>query len=345
MLTKNQLARRRSGIGSSDIAAIMGLNKYRTPLDVWEEKTGRSEPEDLSGKIEVAAGNALEETVAQFYAREYDCAVLPLPEEFAQGEAPFLCNIDRVATPPGTGAEAPPEFLAALAAGRMPEDATIVECKVSFGGEPWDEPPEHYQAQALWQRGVFPHTSGAAVAALFLGHSRGFKAYPLPDDREAVAAMRAYAADWWKKFVEGDTPPPAITEEDAKKLWTRPDALPERMATPRQEALVAAYRRASEAEADAAKLKEEARASLIPTLGRQCALFFGGKKICSYSQNKDSVSVKEDWRAGIAETLADALAGNPPAEVRAALEAFAASVKPASEEIVKPGAFVLRLAK
>ncbi len=28
---------RRSGIGGSDIGAIMGYNKYRTPLDVWRE--------------------------------------------------------------------------------------------------------------------------------------------------------------------------------------------------------------------------------------------------------------------------------------------------------------------
>jgi predicted phage-related endonuclease len=36
------LADRRKCIGGSDIDAILGLSPYRTPVDVWAEKTGRS---------------------------------------------------------------------------------------------------------------------------------------------------------------------------------------------------------------------------------------------------------------------------------------------------------------
>ena len=31
---------RSSGLGGSDIAAIVGLSPYRSPLDVWAEKVG-----------------------------------------------------------------------------------------------------------------------------------------------------------------------------------------------------------------------------------------------------------------------------------------------------------------
>ena len=33
------LALRKSGIGGSDIAAILGFNRYRGAYDVWEDKT------------------------------------------------------------------------------------------------------------------------------------------------------------------------------------------------------------------------------------------------------------------------------------------------------------------
>jgi predicted phage-related endonuclease len=36
------LADRRKRIGGSDIDAILGLSPYRTPVDVWAEKPGRS---------------------------------------------------------------------------------------------------------------------------------------------------------------------------------------------------------------------------------------------------------------------------------------------------------------
>ena len=41
---------RRQGIGGSDAAAIMGLNPWKTPMDIWLEKTGEflddEEPEN-----------------------------------------------------------------------------------------------------------------------------------------------------------------------------------------------------------------------------------------------------------------------------------------------------------
>lgn len=35
---------RRNGIGGSDVASIMGLNKFSSPLSVWLVKTGREDP-------------------------------------------------------------------------------------------------------------------------------------------------------------------------------------------------------------------------------------------------------------------------------------------------------------
>ena len=54
---------RRTGIGGSDVAAVLGLNPWKTPLDVWNDKLGLSEDK---GMTEPAYwGTVLEDTVAK----------------------------------------------------------------------------------------------------------------------------------------------------------------------------------------------------------------------------------------------------------------------------------------
>ena len=65
---KNWLRVRAQGIGGSDAGAIMGLNKYKGPMAVYLEKTGQVEPEDISKKPAVIAGQMLEPVVARIFA-------------------------------------------------------------------------------------------------------------------------------------------------------------------------------------------------------------------------------------------------------------------------------------
>lgn len=61
------LAVRNTGIGGSDAGAILGLNKYKGPMAVYLEKTGQVEPEDISKKPAVIAGQMLEPVVARMF--------------------------------------------------------------------------------------------------------------------------------------------------------------------------------------------------------------------------------------------------------------------------------------
>lgn len=45
------LAERRKGIGGSDASAILGLNPYKTNVQLWEEKTGRRNEDDSISNI------------------------------------------------------------------------------------------------------------------------------------------------------------------------------------------------------------------------------------------------------------------------------------------------------
>ena len=58
------LAARDAGIGGSDAAVIVGLSKWKSPFQLWLEKTGQVEPEDISDNEYVHFGNILEQVVA-----------------------------------------------------------------------------------------------------------------------------------------------------------------------------------------------------------------------------------------------------------------------------------------
>lgn len=54
------LAARKNYIGGSDAAAVLGLNPYKSNLELWQEKTGIVTPEDISEKPYVKYGTQAE---------------------------------------------------------------------------------------------------------------------------------------------------------------------------------------------------------------------------------------------------------------------------------------------
>jgi putative phage-type endonuclease len=67
MLTKEQLAARK--IGGSDVATILGLNPWKTALELYAEKRGEIEQPSLDDNENVEAGNVLEDGIAELAAR------------------------------------------------------------------------------------------------------------------------------------------------------------------------------------------------------------------------------------------------------------------------------------
>lgn len=59
------------GIGGSDASAIVGMNPYKTNIDLFEEKTGRVIPEDISDKPYVKYGTVAEDHIRALFALDY----------------------------------------------------------------------------------------------------------------------------------------------------------------------------------------------------------------------------------------------------------------------------------
>lgn len=65
------LAGRMNGIGGSDASAVVGMNPYKTNIELFEEKTGRRIPEDISEKPYVIYGKQAEEYIRELFRLDY----------------------------------------------------------------------------------------------------------------------------------------------------------------------------------------------------------------------------------------------------------------------------------
>ena len=59
---------RNTGIGGSDASVVVGMNKWKSPFQLWMEKTGQKEPDDLSDNEAVYWGTVLESAVANRFS-------------------------------------------------------------------------------------------------------------------------------------------------------------------------------------------------------------------------------------------------------------------------------------
>jgi len=86
------LEERKKGIGGSDVACILGMSPYKTNVELWEEKIGIREPEDISQKEYVQNGILAEDPIAQLFAIDYpQYEVVNIENEIIRNEEyPFI---------------------------------------------------------------------------------------------------------------------------------------------------------------------------------------------------------------------------------------------------------------
>ncbi|MBR3747469.1 MAG: YqaJ viral recombinase family protein, partial [Selenomonadaceae bacterium] len=91
------LVARRKGVGGSDSAAVCGLSRYSSPLEVWLQKTGRK-PATPDNEA-MYFGHLLEPIVREEFARRTGLNAKECPYLMAHAEYPFmLANVDGIVT-------------------------------------------------------------------------------------------------------------------------------------------------------------------------------------------------------------------------------------------------------
>ena len=181
------LAIRRTGIGSSDIAGVLGLSPWASPYMVWADKRGIVPPTEETEAMEI--GTALEEPIARLFQRRHGRPVRRVRAILRHPLYSFaLANLDRVTD----GGEA------------------VVEIKAT--SRRWDSVPDHYMVQVQWQLGVTGLEYGYFVPLM----GTRLDSVLIRRDDELIEDMLEAASRFWQQVHDGIEPTPSASEGDAR---------------------------------------------------------------------------------------------------------------------------------
>ena len=185
------LKNRQTGIGGSDVAAILGLSKWKTPLDVYNDKIAENPVEESNASIEW--GNRLEPVIRQKYADVTGIPVTIPNTTFRHPEHPFMiANVD----------------------GLLP-DGSVLEIKTARSGADWgeegtDEIPEYYLTQVQHYMAVTG--SKMCDVAVLIGAS-DFRIYHVDFDPEIAAMLIEEEKAFWQRVIDRNPPAPRTYAE------------------------------------------------------------------------------------------------------------------------------------
>ena len=196
-------------IGGSDIGAILGLSRFKTPLAVWMEKTGK-EIKKLDS-LPLRFGSFAEEFVASEYSHATGFELLHDESIYLHPEHSFMsAHIDRFVLEDGN-----------------PSPTRILECKTAnpFSSSDWgevgsDQVPMSYLCQCIWYMAI-TGIDKTDLAVLF--SNSDFRIYEIARDQALEELVIAKATTFWDEHVLKDIPPPVQSEQDCQTLFSKGD--------------------------------------------------------------------------------------------------------------------------
>jgi putative phage-type endonuclease len=190
---------RKSGIGSSEVGTILGLNPFETPYQLWRRKMGIDAPK--SENFAMKAGHYLEDAVSLFYRDETGKEIIKASAGdwiIRNNEKPYLqVSPDRTFWIPG-----------------MPKAQTnkgILECKTTQLEVSADSVPQHWFCQLQYQLGVAELPVGA-LAWLTMGRDFGYKDFEF--DKEFYDYMVEEIDRFWVDNIVGKQEPLLMNVDD-----------------------------------------------------------------------------------------------------------------------------------
>lgn len=204
MTRKEWLVERKMGIGGSDASAIVGFNPYKSNIELWEEKTGRRQAEDISDKPYVKYGTEMEDVLRESFKIKH-------PEFEVTHEENTIIRHPKY------------PFLFASLDGKLVNKKTgeigVLEIKTSeilrsMQKEKWEgKVPDNYYIQVIHYMNVI----GAKFARLFaelrysddiqINRTYEFEFEKVKDD---IKWLEEKEIEFWTKYVETNKCPPLI---------------------------------------------------------------------------------------------------------------------------------------
>ena len=198
---------RKLGIGGSDASVVCGINRYKSPVELWMDKTDQL-PYQEAGEV-AYWGTQLESLVRTEFTKRTGIEVEQVHQLLQSEERPFmLANLDGICEHPDYG-------------------PVIFEAKTAsaYKASEWEDSiPDEYLLQIQHYMSVTGY-SGAYIAVLIGGNTFRWKF--IERDEELIAAMIDLEVDFWN-HVQNNTPPPLDgSGASARFLSERfPDSVP-----------------------------------------------------------------------------------------------------------------------
>lgn len=215
------LQHRSFGIGSSEVATIVGLNPWESKYQLWRRKKGLDPAKEET--FAMKAGHYLEDAVSRFWEDETGNHVIKSSAGdwiAVDTQSPWL----RVS----------PDRTYFLGRKRLTCNKGILECKTTQMSIDPDDVPKHWFCQLQYQMGVMGMQHGA-LAWLCAGREFGYKEYAFKP--QFFEWLRAEVDEFWQKnIVNGEEPEPVSVADvllkfgrhtDGKEVEATPEAYSE----------------------------------------------------------------------------------------------------------------------
>lgn len=247
MITEKQMELRRSHIGGSDVAAILGCDPFRNAWDVWAQKSGLVADDNKIGPS-ARIGRILEMS-AMFWAQEQLGKIIKNQQRSFKKWPVIMVNTDGIVKATGE----PVEGKTTNITYRAPD--------FDEWGEPeTDQVPERVILQCTVQM-MACEAQLCHVPAIIGG--RGFVMYHIQFDKELAEIIYDRLRTFWE-MVSNHTPPENIVPniEIVKRLRRLPQTVVD---VPDE--LVERWLRAKDAKKELTEIEEKAQAAVLAAMG------------------------------------------------------------------------------
>ena len=188
---------RKTGMGGSDASVVCGISRYKSPVELWMEKTGQLPPQEAG---EAAYwGTMLESVVREEFTKRTGIEVGKPSVILQSEEHPFmLANVDGICEHPELG-------------------ACIFEAKTAsaYKAREWEDTiPDEYMCQVQHYMAVTGY-QGAYIAVLIGGNTFRWKF--VERDEELISMLLELELAFWN-HVQDCTPPPLDGSDASNKF-------------------------------------------------------------------------------------------------------------------------------
>lgn len=183
---------RKNRIGGTDIAVILGLSPWKTPYQLWLEKTSSVATQATNEAMRY--GIMMEPVIRDWYINETGILIQVPTSPIVHAEFDYcVASVDGIALD------------------------RVLEIKTSKSDRDWGEPgtdeiPVYYRTQVEWYLAICDRPT-ADVVVLFPG--RMPLIYQVEEDKELQAMLFDAAHEFWRQVQEND-PPPISTFTDVQ---------------------------------------------------------------------------------------------------------------------------------